>query len=795
MGTCRAQIGLRGHERRLSRSLLVSTFVAAGLLLAPVAADAGSLVVPAEGLKSLGLRPVSASAAAARDELESGLTQAARRAIANAPVQVAGAAEAGERLLSAAFKLPSSKAAQSVLALWRKREKSKAATVGQDGMLLVRGKAVTVAWREGALIGTLRLSAPRSEPQLALELARLGDDRLRTGPPKTAWERITEQISPTGQMPVSAALQALALVGGPLPGVHVPAGARPALVDGTGATLPILQYLPGLKGRLRAAVLARLGIDYSGRSARAADLGDPAFHPSSYLTTIANKWAAVYAQPSRIGVPLAKTIVAGTSANSTPLADTAVFDANGNWVGPGGPICRIRALPSDLSLPAGSIEFIMAHEVFHCFEFQLGYPRGGWMIEGMAEWAASEVDPAAQPSAITAARFQRQYLETQSTPLFKRTYDATGYWGHAQETVPGGLWPHIKEVLTAPNPQDAVIAAGGESAPFMDTWGSSIFRLDGVVPAWNIIDPVQISTGQVPARITEIDANQFVIAQALTTNQYAIGASPGKPIVHVTISGYARLDSKHNYTDLENAAFCQGRASSCQCPPGSPAVAPLRPLSPAAALALSSDLSKTTVGRVRYLSLDEYCHLSSPPTAGPPRGQGGGAGELPERSCATVLPSAYVPMTWESNTTALREVALYIQHIEEAGRRAQASECAFENVEGVPPETELKSLVTVGVYRYPSIAGAIEATGGGGGGNTAKTFEALRAKALAFVHLPGIGEEAIALDYHQAANGECWAEGVVRVSNLVANMDLKESYKGTCFQDVQTFIGDMASRL
>ncbi len=795
MGTCRAHIGVGSHQRQSSRSLLVSVFVAAGLLLAPVAANAGSLVVPTEGLRSLGLRPVSASAAAARGDLESGLTQVARRVIATAHVQVAGAAGAGERLVSAAFELPSSKAAQSVLVLWRKREKSKAATVGQDGALLVRGKTVTVAWQEGALIGTLVLSAPRSEPQLALELARLGDDRLRTGWPKTAWERITEQISPTGQMPLPAALQALALVSGPLPGVHVPAGARPSLVDGTGAELPILPYLPRLKGRLRAAVLARLGIDYSGRSARVADLGDPAFHRDGYLTAIANKWAAVYAQPSRLGFPLAKTIVAGTSASSPPLADTWVVDANGNWVGPRGPICRIRALPSDLSLPAGSIEFIMAHEVFHCFEFQLGFRPGDWMIEGMAEWAASEVDPAPQPSYVSPARFQRQYLETQSTPLFKRTYDATGYWGHVQETVPGGLWPHVKEVLTAPNPQDAVIAAGGESVPFMDTWGSSIFRLDGVGPSWNIIDPVQISTGQVPARITEIDANQFVIAQALTTNQYAIVASPGKPIVHVAISGYARLDSKHNYTDLEDAEFCQGSASSCQCPPGTPALAPLRTLSPAAALALSSDLSKTAVGRVRYLSLDEYCHPSPPASAGPPPGPRTGPGGLPERSCATVLPSAYVPVTWESNTTALEEVALYIRHIEEAGRGAEASVCAFENIEGVPPETELKSLVTVGVYRYPSIARAIEATGGGGHGTTAKGFEALRATALAFVHLAGIGEEAVALNYEQAANGECWSEGVVRVRNLIADMDLKESHKGTCFEDVQTFIGGIASRL
>ncbi len=64
--------------------------------------------------------------------------------------------------------------------------------------------------------------------------------------------------------------------------------------------------------------------------------------------------------------------------------------------------CRIRVNPAVASGPISYLVVVLAHEVFHCFEFDLDpawASQGDWLIEGMAEWAALSVDPVMSPMA------------------------------------------------------------------------------------------------------------------------------------------------------------------------------------------------------------------------------------------------------------------------------------------------------------------------------------------------------------------------------------------------------------
>jgi hypothetical protein len=617
-GTNRAQsVILQARLSRLpsSRGGAALAIVVFGFLAAQASASSGRLVVATAALRSFGLTATSVSADAARADLDGGLTRAERRVLGRASVQVSGASGGGERLLSAAFELGSSRAAHRLLLLWRKRVKASTVSVGMDGGVLVRGGVVSVAWREGALVGILVLAAAHAEEQRALELARLGDDSLREGPALTALARISEQFGPEGQVPLHAALQELALEG-PLPGVRVPAGTRPRLLDGTGIEFPILQYLPRLHGRLRKAVLARLGIDRASvHGARAAKYGDPDFTLNAELKAIADKWVADYEEPGLLGVPLDETIVAGISDNvqAPAEADSYPINASGAYEPVGAPICRIRyrtAAFENQNTP--EIEYAIAHEVFHCFEFALdpSWPhQGGWLIEGMAEWGADEIDPAAPRYDSTF--WQKDYLSEPCLPLYDRTYDAVGYWGHVQETVPGGLWPRVKEVLNAPHALPAIVDAGGETPAFQETWGSGFFRVGPTADAaWNIVKPRVVSTSELVAQTEVIDENQVINARQLATAQYSIepSASPEKPIVHVVMnSGQARLEPNFDYTHVTNGYFCPGSAESCVCPPNTGPPVSVKPISADADLALSSGYTALAEGSVSYLTLKEFC--------------------------------------------------------------------------------------------------------------------------------------------------------------------------------------------
>jgi hypothetical protein len=347
-------------------ALAVSLAIALGL---PAAAVAGnSLVISPASLARQGWRAASGSVRAARGQLDSGLPRSLARVVARAGVQASAARKApAETLASDAFVLSSSGVAHRVVMTWEHSHHAQALNLGQDGGI-AQGRAgsgvlFSIVWREGARVGLLqvRLGAGATS-DLATAFAPLADFALRTVLPSSAYGKVLAQIRPDGSVSEQTALQAFALSYGSLPGVHPPSGARSTIFSGTLAGAWVLRYLSRLSPRLRAVVLQRLGFSGIG-TARAASYGDPNFVPSASLTAAAKAWRDKEAD--HIG-PLLLTIVAGISPLSAN--DAYPVDAKGNY-NVKGPFCLIRITPGTAGGSAAYLKLTLAHEVFHCFEF------------------------------------------------------------------------------------------------------------------------------------------------------------------------------------------------------------------------------------------------------------------------------------------------------------------------------------------------------------------------------------------------------------------------------------------
>ena len=468
---------------RLARRLATITAIVALaiLALAPQAAVAQvRLTFPAAGLP--GLHASRVSQRTARNDLASRLSPRLAAFVGGAQAQVAAARGTGLDLRSDAFVFGSTRTARSVITAWRRLRHPRSVPVGDGGYVTAGGSHAVVAWRDGARIGVIDLTtAAKKDPgSRALGYALLADSWLRTPLPSTAWAKVLEQIRPDGTVSKRTALEAFATIYGPLPGVPAPEGSRTVAQSGTPAAQWVLSYWRALTHTQQKAIARRLGIAMPGSSALAADYGDPGFHQDPSIQALAEKFVGIY-QP-RLGHTLGVKVVAGTTSTVVnAYADTLGVNAEGQPVTPV-VTCRIRVPPAgqEVEKKQGTqfvppLELVIAHEVFHCFQGDItGWNSlPAWITEGSADWAALTVDPV---SFFHGGGNLNNYIQTPHTELFKRSYDAVGFWGHAEDVVPN-LWAAMPAILNSGSSQAAFALANGNTDAFLTTWGSSVFRL------------------------------------------------------------------------------------------------------------------------------------------------------------------------------------------------------------------------------------------------------------------------------------------------------------------------------
>jgi hypothetical protein len=231
--------------------------------------------------------------------------------------------------------------------------------------------------------------------------------------------------------------------------------------------------------------------------------------------------------------------------------------------------------------------------------------RTAWIIEGMADWAALSVDPL--PSSVSASNY-KDYLSTPETSLLARSYDAVGFWGHADEAAgPGSLWAKIPAVLGAPDDPASFAAAGATGSPFVETWASAFWRFPEAGDAWLQSDPLPISGLDFPGLDPNIvDSSSSLFSAPYAVSEFVVDADPEQPLVEVVTSqGKLRVGVRRkDYGLAAPEWFCDAK---CECPSGETAsIPPHQTFGQTLALALTGGAAPGS-GRVNYHSLDDYC--------------------------------------------------------------------------------------------------------------------------------------------------------------------------------------------
>jgi hypothetical protein len=501
-----------------------------------------------------------------------------------------------------------------------------------------RRTEATVLLRSGDAVGavTLRL---RGRGKGVRRLAGAGARayatslaaRVRRVRSVTAWERNLDGIAADGSITPQLALRAFAITYGSLPGVKRPRGRLGAPDSGTFAINLVARVWDRLTRAQQAAIDSALGVRHNPSAppvARSADDGatlteDPVLegmakqyiqYYSARMPTVAVPAVKVYTTPEDLGV----------DADALPIEE------------PGSPeddYCRVRVTPQGMaSFGTQKFDFTLAHELFHCFEYNMfsfatGKPkdsRGAWLLEGLADWAA--IRATGFVNFTLQGLHYPKYLKTPGKPLFEREYDAVGFWGRAEEF--GGvdsLWPKIPHIMAEPDPGKAYALAGGTQPGFLATWASAAWRMQGAGDSWTQLSPYLLSPSKVPTPATPIIGSAALKAAPLALSEYLVIPDANRPLVDVLGSGgYLRAGTVAQDFGLifgevvNNGWFCF--ADKCDCPGNSASAVPTHrsvgdhPL----ALALTGGPDHGE-GAVYYHTVDEFCEGTSP-TPVPPTG-------------------------------------------------------------------------------------------------------------------------------------------------------------------------------
>lgn len=196
---------------------------------------------------------------------------------------------------------------------------------------------------------------------------------------------------------------------------------------------------------------------------------------------------------------------------------------------------------------------VIAHEVFHVFEARLAGTEAAdaalpaWLVEGAADWVASYL--VAGSSLLRG--FWKEYLDSPTTELFKRSYDAIGFFGHMYSS---GIspWKRFKAMFTAGSSSAAWSAAVGGQTGYLDSEASSFFRESRLGGEWEQTGSNVPSAGEARAKPVAVTVPTTGKPVPLTAKPYADGIydvsiassspTPSKPAVEVVLSrGNARI--------------------------------------------------------------------------------------------------------------------------------------------------------------------------------------------------------------------------------------------------------------
>lgn len=611
------------HRPLLRRSigLVLLAGLAAGLPVVPAHAQPIAL----ERNDVPGAKRATTSATQLRATLTGAMRGGPRAAVRRSPAAASSFTIGSTRLLTGSVELSGEAAAKAAERAARRRT-----SIGK-----AQSTALVVV-RAGAAVGLIRLQTKgrdRSIRAAADQYAALLKARLAV-----AQRTVADRLADDGESTKAEALALFQLAYGGMPGAKVPAGRRGTLSSATVAASRVLGILDQLSPAQRRA-FERATDAPSPAAAAARAPTDPrarrlALTPDPVNEALAASYAATYASGAFLGRVLPFPVkVYRTNFAINALADAWPVNAAGSLEKTSPAACRVRLDPSFYGKPASAQQYVIAHEVFHCFQFSItenwGVKSRDWVIEGLADWAASQVtnDPTGEGSGSFLI-----YLGTPGIPLFARGYSASGFWGHLNERL-GSLWPRVVGILrTAGEPQTYDYAGGSNDAARL-TAASRLLREPAAGSAWITAQPYLLSTTEAPTPRAVSSANAAAIAVGAYANKLIdLRPSATHPVVELRRGrGNLRVTDGGlgEWVDPAKTFICFG--ATCQCADDETSSLP-SPLPNANRLtaALAGEKTGGQLFVIRH-RLKEFCRKAggpkAPPKSGGPTGAGGSNGD------------------------------------------------------------------------------------------------------------------------------------------------------------------------
>ncbi len=607
------------------RLLIGMALVVVGLMASTPAAQAAPVALTKSDVP--GAKRAPASANTLRGALQASMRGGPRSAVGRAPAAAAAYKVGATRVLTGSVQLRSEGSAKAV-----------ARAAGKRTAVASKRSTATASVQVGRLVGFVSVQVgakDRGVRAAADAYAAALQARL-----VAAGETVADQLAEDGTYSKAQALALFQIAYGGMPGANVPAGERGRLDDGTLAGSRVFRLLDQLTPAQRAAFSAAIEggepvattARRRGRGARLAPKPKPGavtLTPDAKWQAVAEQFVAIYSSGGFLSRSLGFPVkVYRSKASIQATADAFPVDAAGNLQTVNPNRCRIRLDAQFYSRPASFQRWVIAHEVFHCFEFSITTNWGGsardWVIEGMASWAATQVtvDTSSESEVYFAS-----YLAHPGRPLFDKSYAATGFWGHVNERN-GNLWPKVVATLQSGDHAATFQTAGGSTDPARLTEASRYLRNPGAGAAWNTSQPNLIPAVSLasPRAVTSA-ATATLPTPAYTQKLVNVLPTPKTPVVEITrASGNVRYtDGVADYPDAATMYFCVGAA--CECPPDEVASLP-------AGLVTVGKLTAAIAGEtsgglvvVRRHSMKEYCSKDKTPPKVGSGGPGGSNGD------------------------------------------------------------------------------------------------------------------------------------------------------------------------
>jgi hypothetical protein len=409
-------------------------------------------------------------------------------------------------------------------------------------------------------------------------------------PAKSAWDNVLARIGPDGEVDAELAMDAFAAAFSPLPGRAAPPGELVQIDDGTLAVQWLQRFWGELteeqqayadaliRGQLPAGVGTTIssGVARAGTQPLIVTAAEPTDWPTlidSAISTVATRLGRVYTGTIKHELVLIPIDLAVEFWHTGGWADSR--DASGGIVGPA-ETCTIYISPWMVNATGAAALDLAVHEVFHCFDYDLGqiaahHAVPAWVKEGAAMWAGQSV--AGQTN--LGAQQWTKWLLNPGAPLFGRSYDAIGIYG-LLESSGVDPWSVMDEILLGGINGNAaafgvLVTHGGEF--FLDTWGTRYWDNAAYGPLWTFAGagfaPSYLSA-QPSNVVVENGSSVLKSAPFRAASAFSLDALADVVLISSqSAEGIARVSDAADAWQIGEVPPLCTREGGCLCPEGS----------------------------------------------------------------------------------------------------------------------------------------------------------------------------------------------------------------------------------